>query len=213
LTTRVLLADDHSLFRDALRELLEARGSATVVAEASDGNEAIAMAERHRPDIAILDLWMPRLSGVDAARRIVRSGWGTKVLILSMHEDWKQVRAAFEAGAVGYVVKTAASSELLAAIEALRCGKTYISPAVAHHVVSLLDGGPPGGGPLSELTAREREVLQLVGEGLSTKEVAVRLGVAVKTAESHRGSLMKKLGVHKASELVRLAIREGLFPA
>ena len=213
MTTRVLLADDHSLFRDALRELLEARGSATVVAEASDGNEAIAMAERHRPDIAILDLWMPRLSGVDAARRIVRSGWGTKVLILSMHEDWKQVRAAFEAGAVGYVVKTAASSELLAAIEALRCGKTYISPAVAHHVVSLLDGGPSGGGPLSELTAREREVLQLVGEGLSTKEVAVRLGVAVKTAESHRGSLMKKLGVHKASELVRLAIREGLFPA
>ena len=213
MTTRVLLADDHSLFRDALRELLEARGSATVVAEASDGNEAIALAERHRPDIAILDLWMPRLSGVDAARRIVRSGCGTKVLILSMHEDWKQVRAAFEAGAVGYVVKTAASSELLAAIEALRCGKTYISPAVAHHVVSLLDGGPPGGGPLSELTAREREVLQLVGEGLSTKEVAVRLGVAVKTAESHRGSLMKKLGVHKASELVRLAIREGLFPA
>jgi len=209
--TRVLLADDHSMVRDALRVLIESRGTAMVVAETGDGRDAVALAQQHRPDIAVLDLWMPRLSGEEATRQIVQCGCGTRVLILSMHEDWKQVRGAFRAGAVGYVVKSAASGELLGAIEALSAGKTYVSPAVAHHLVSVLDGGDPDQGVLSGLTEREREVLQLIAEGYSTKEVGTHLGVSTKTAESHRASLMKKLGVHKASELVRIAIREGLI--
>lgn len=213
MTIRVLLADDHSMFRDALRQLIEGRDLGVVVAETGDGKEAVELAERHRPDVAILDLWMPRLSGEEATRQIVQSGCGARVLVLSMHEDWKQVRGAFRAGAHGYVVKSAASSELMDALRALCAGRTYISPSVAHHMVSAMEGGPGAESPLARLTEREREVLQLIAEGLSTKEVASQLGVAVKTAESHRTSLMRKLGVHKASELVRIAIREGIIPA
>jgi DNA-binding NarL/FixJ family response regulator len=198
------------MFRDCIRRLIEERGRGTVVAETGDGREAVALAIKHRPDIAILDLWMPRLSGEDATRQIVQSRCGSRVLVLSMHEDWKPVRGAFEAGAMGYVVKSAASSELLDALDALASGKTYISPTVAHHMVRLLEGGPGGPDPLSALTDREREVLQLVADGMSTKEIAVQLGIAVKTAEAHRANLMKKLEVHKTSSLVRLAIREGL---
>lgn len=211
LVTRVLLADDHSMFRDALRSIIESQGSAKVVAETGDGREAVELAREHRPDIAVLDLWMPRLSGEAAARQIVESGCGTRVLILSMHEDSKPVRGAFRAGALGYVVKSAASSELLDAIAALRAGRTYVSPSVAHHLVSALDEEPSAPSPLLSLTDREREVLQLIAEGLSTKEVATQLGVSTKTADSHRTSLMRKLGVHKASELVRIAIREGVI--
>ena len=213
MTIRVLLADDHSMFRDALRQIIEGRELGIVVAETGDGKEAVELAARHRPDVAILDLWMPRLSGEEATRQIVQSGCGAKVLILSMHEDWKQVRGAFRSGAHGYVVKSAAASELVDALQALSLGRNYISPSVAHHMVSGMDGGPVAESPLAALTDREREVLQLIAEGLSTKEVAVQIGIAVKTAESHRTSLMKKLGVHKSSELVRIAIREGIIPA
>ena len=211
LITRVLLADDHSMFRDALRTIIESQGSAKVVAETGDGREAVELAREHRPDIAVLDLWMPRLSGEEATRQIVDSGAGTRVLILSMHEDSKPVRGAFRAGALGYVVKSAASGELLDAIAALRAGRTYVSPTVAHHLVSALDEEQPAASPLASLTEREREVLHLIAEGLSTKEVATQLGISTKTAESHRTSLMKKLEVHKVSELVRIAIREGMI--
>jgi DNA-binding NarL/FixJ family response regulator len=211
LTTRVLLADDHSMFRDALRGVIESGGSAKVVAETGDGREAVELVREHRPDIAVLDLWMPRLSGEEATRQIVESGVKTRVLILSMHEDARPVRGAFRAGALGYVVKSAASSELLDAIAALLAGRTYVSPSVAHHLVSALDEEQRGEDPLASLTEREREVLQLIAEGLSTKEVATQLGVSTKTADSHRSSLMRKLGVHKASELVRIAIREGMI--
>lgn len=211
LVTRVLLADDHSMFRDALRSIIESQGSAKVVAETGDGREAVELVREHRPDIAVLDLWMPRLSGEQATRQIVESGCGTRVLILSMHEDSKAVRGAFRAGALGYVVKSAASGELLDAIAALRAGRTYVSPSVAQHLVSALDEEQPAANPLAALTEREREVLQLIAEGLSTKEVATQIGVSTKTADSHRTSLMRKLGVHKASELVRIAIREGVI--
>jgi DNA-binding NarL/FixJ family response regulator len=199
------------MFRDALRSIIESHGSATVVAETGDGREAVELAREHRPDIAVLDLWMPRLSGEEATRQIVESGCATRVLILSMHEDAKPVRGAFRAGALGYVVKSAAASELLHAIAALRDGRTYVSPAVAHHLVSALDEEQPAASPLAGLTDREREVLQLIAEGLSTKEVATQLGVSTKTADSHRTSLMRKLGAHKVSELVRIAIREGMI--
>jgi DNA-binding NarL/FixJ family response regulator len=211
LGVRVLVADDHGILREALRRAIEATGLATVVAEASDGREAVELAIRHRPDVAILDLWMPRMSGEEATRQIVRSGCGTKVLVLSALEDQRHVRAAFRAGAHGYVAKSTSWSELTDALQALSLGRAYISPSIAHHVLSAKGPTPPPESPLALLTDREREVLQLIAEGLSAKEVAARMEIAVKTAESHRTSLMKKLDVHKLSELVRIAIREGLI--
>ena len=208
---RVVIADDHSMIREALRRVIETREDLTVVAEAADGQEAVEQILRHRPEIAIIDLWMPRLSGVEATRQIVRSGVGTRVLILTMHDSWSHVRDALRAGASGYVVKAAALSQLLEAIDALREGKAYVSPSVASHVVQAINTGDDTSGPLSVLTDRERQVLQLIAEGLSSKEVAAQLGFSVKTAEAHRSSLMSKLGIHKTSALVRFAIREGLI--
>jgi DNA-binding NarL/FixJ family response regulator len=209
-TTRVLLADDHDMVREALRRVIDSRPDLVVIAEARDGREAVQLVKQHRPDVAVIDLWMPGLSGEEATRQIVDSRCGTKVLVLSMHEDWARVRAALQAGALGYVVKSAASSELLEAIQSLQAGRAYLSPAVAHHVVGAVGQGQPARSPLALLTEREREVLALIADGLSSKEIAVRLGHSPKTAETHRASLMRKLGVHKTSSLVRIAIREGL---
>ena len=207
----LLLADDHVMVREALRRVIEGRGDITVVAEASDGREAVSLARRHSPNVAVLDLWMPVLSGEEATRQIVSNGCGTRVLILSMHEEWNHVRRAFEAGASGYLVKSAASRELLDAIDAVSAGRSYVSPAIACHVVAASGEERGRTDPLSLLTPREHEVLQLVSEGLSSKEIATQLGLSIKTAESHRASLMKKLGVRKTSALVRLALREGLI--
>jgi DNA-binding NarL/FixJ family response regulator len=208
--TRVLLADDHDMVREALRRVLDSRGDVTVVAEARDGREAVSLTRRHLPDVAVIDLWMPGISGEEAIRQIVESGCGTKVLALSMHEDWARVRSALQAGALGYVVKSAAAADLIEAIHALQAGRAYLSPAVAHHVVEAVGHGEPARSPLAQLTEREREVLALIAEGLSSKEIAAQLGHSPKTAETHRASLMRKLGVHKTSSLVRIAIREGL---
>ncbi len=212
MATRILLADDHRMVREALRRVIESRPDFCVVAEASDGREAIAAARAHRPDVAVLDLLMPELSGVEATRRIVEEELATRVLVLSMHEDWSRVRDALQSGAAGYVVKSAASDQLLEAIDSVRQGISYLSPAVSHHVLRAVrnPGGQQAASPIDALSRREREVLQLVAEGLSAKEIAVRLDLSVKTAESHRGSLMAKLGIHRSSMLVRFAIREGL---
>lgn len=210
-STRVVLADDHGMVREALRKLIEARGDIQVVAEAGDGREAVELCARHRPDVAVIDLWMPRLSGADATRQIVSQG-GTAVLILTMHESWSHVRDALMAGASGYVVKTAASSQLLEAIDAVRAGRAFVSPAISQHVVDAVRAGDDRrAGPLSVLTERERQVLQLVAEGLSSKEIAAQLGLSVKTADAHRANLMSKLQIRKTSGLVRFAIREGLI--
>lgn len=198
------------MVREALRRVLEGAGGIEVVAEASDGLEAVALAIEHTPDVAVLDLWMPLLSGQEATRRIVESDCGTRVLILSMHESGSHVHAALAAGAAGYVVKSAASRELLDALDAVCRGGSYVSPAVARHLVDALQGRRSAASVIDLLTAREREVLCMLAEGLSTKEVAARLGVSTKTAETHRASLMKKLDIHKISVLVRLALREGL---
>jgi DNA-binding NarL/FixJ family response regulator len=206
----VLLADDHEMVREALRRLIDSRNDMKIVAEAHDGREAVALAKQHAPDVAVVDLWMPGLSGEEAIRQIAESCPTTKVLALSMHEDWARVRAALEAGALGYVVKSAEVRELIDAIHALRAGRAYLSPAVAHHVVGAMGHGDPPRSPTAQLTERERQVLVLIAEGLSSKEIAVQLGHAPKTAEAHRASLMRKLGVHKTSSLVRIAIRDGL---
>jgi DNA-binding NarL/FixJ family response regulator len=200
------------MVREALRRIIETRPDLRVVAEADEGQEAIRAALEHRPDIAVIDLWMPGLGGIEAARRIVEEGSGTRVIILSMHEDWSRVRDALQSGAVGYVVKSAASEQLLEAIDAVREGRSFLSPAVSHHVMRAVrhPGAPQVGSPIELLSCREREVLQLVAEGLSAKEIAARLGLSAKTAEAHRGKLMAKLGIRRSSMLVRFAIREGL---
>lgn len=210
MVTRLLLADDHDMVREALRRVIDGRSDMAVVAEARDGREAVALAKEHAPDVAVVDLSMPGLAGEEAIRQIVERGPATRVLALSMHDDWGRVRAALQAGALGYVVKSAAFHELIDAIHALATGHGYLSPAVAHHVVDAVGHGEPQRSPIASLTEREREVLVLIAEGLSSKEIAARLGHSPKTTEAHRASLMRKLGVHKTSSLVRIAIRDGL---
>ena len=208
--TRVLLADDHDMVREALRRMIDGPGDMRVVAEAQNGREAVELARELRPDVAVIDLSMPGISGEETIRQIAKLGFGTRLLALTMHDDWERMRTALEAGALGYVVKSASAAELIEAIQTLQAGRAYLSPAVAHLVVDAVGQHQTAVHPLAQLTDREREVLALVAEGLSSKEIATRLGHAPKTAETHRASLMRKLGVHKTSALVRIAIREGL---
>ena len=208
--TTLLLADDHRLVREGLRRILEQRTDLCVLAEADNGEEAVQAALDHRPDLALIDLTMPRLSGVEAIRRIRRTT-PTRCIAVSMHELLGHVTQALEAGAAGYVVKSAAPSELLAAIDAVRAGRSYLSPSVAHWAVDAIAHPGRATSPLRGLTGREREVLQLVAEGLTSKEIAATLGVSIKTVETHRANLMTKLEIRKASSLVRVAMQEGLI--
>lgn len=212
MTTSILLADSYVLFRDAVRSLIETRGDCSVVAEASDGPETIDLIEKHAPDLVITESSLPRLSGVEVTRRCIRNGSRSRFLFLSTHDGRRHVEQAFHAGAAGYVCKGDPATELLRAIDAVRGERTYLSPTVAAHLVDVVIGR--NGSPESDdadLTSREREVLQLVAEGMSSKEIASSLGVSTRTVESHRSNLMDKLGIHKVSGLVRYAIREGLL--
>jgi DNA-binding NarL/FixJ family response regulator len=209
--TTIVVADDHKIVREGLVKLLEGRADFSVIGEAADGEEAVKMVLEKKPDIVIMDIWMPRLSGIDATRRIVKRGSQTKVLVLSMHESRTYVEEVLRAGASGYIVKNSASSDLLQAIDAVQGGASYLSPAITQQVVDAIarpgDSSPSG---VAMLTDREREVLQLIAEGLSSKEIASMLGVSLKTIDSHRSNLMQKLDIHKVSGLVRFAIRAGL---
>jgi DNA-binding NarL/FixJ family response regulator len=209
--TTIVVADDHKIVREGLVKLLEGRADFSVIGEAADGEEAVKMVLEKKPDIVIMDIWMPRLSGIDATRRIVKRGSQTKVLVLSMHESRTYVEEVLRAGASGYIVKNSASSDLLQAIDAVQGGASYLSPAITQQVVDAIarpgDSSPSG---VAMLTDREREVLQLIAEGLSSKEIAGMLGVSLKTIDSHRSNLMQKLDIHKVSGLVRFAIRAGL---
>ena len=211
---KVLLADDHAMMRDGLRAVLE-RAGVQVVAEARDGHEAIAEASRARPDVVVIDISMPRLNGIDATRRLTTEMPGIKVIALSMNSDRRYVIAMLEAGAKGYLMKSAASEELLLALAAVSAGETYLSPAVAGGVVerALRAGSPESEAPKTPLSAREREVLQLIAEGKSSKEIAKALGVAVPTVETHRRQIMTKLNLRTIAELTKYAIREGLTSA
>ncbi len=218
--TTVLLADDHRIVREGLRRLLESRQDISVIGEASDGEEAVQMAAEKHPDVILMDISMPRLSGIDATRRICKgeaaeatngASKHSKILILSMHESQTYVEEVLRAGACGYVLKDSAPSDLFAAIDAVRSGDSYLSPSVTQRVVNAI--ARPGDRPslaVSSLTERERQVLELIAEGLSSKEIATQLGVSLKTVESHRANLMDKLDIHKVSGLVRFAIRAGL---
>ena len=207
MSLRILLADDHVMVRQGLKALLE-REKFDIAGEASDGREAVRLAESLRPDLILLDLAMPLLNGMDATREILKSNPGAKVILLTMHSEDSYVLEALRAGAVGYVVKTRASGELLQAIREVQRGHFYLSPGVSRVVISAFLAKNEL--PMDPLTARERQVLQLIAEGKTTKEAAVVLDISVKTAESHRTRIMHKLNIHETAGLVRYAIRLGL---
>ena len=209
---RVLLADDHALVRAGLRKLLESLPDIEVVGEADDGQAVLTLAGQLHPHLVLMDIAMPGLNGLEAAARLTKLHPQTRVLILSMHQNEDYVRQALRAGAAGYLLKDAAPVELEHALKAVLRGQTYLSPAVSKGVMSdyvqrLRGEESPG----EALTPRQREVLQLVAEGRSTKEIARRLELSVKTVETHRSQLMKQLDLHDVAALVRYAIRTGLI--
>ncbi len=210
----ILLADDHRMIREGLRALLEREADMKVVAEAADGQAAVEMARTHKPSVAVLDLAMPVLNGIDAARQIAAANARTKVIILSVHADRRFVTESLRAGAAGYVLKDCAFDELAHAVRVAAAGQTYLSPAVARTVVEDYVGRSPRqrSSAFVALTDRERQVLQLIAEGRSAKHIATDLGVSIKTVETHRANIMKKLGKHSIAELTKYAIREGLTP-
>lgn len=205
---RVLLADDHAIFRQGLRGLLEREGF-QIVGEAGDGREAIRRASALTPDIAALDLSMPLLNGLDAAREITRASPRTRTILLTMHSEDPYVMEALRAGIKGYVLKTQAATDMVQAIQEVSRGRVYLSPGVSQAVVEAYLARTEL--PPDPLSPREREVLQLVAEGKTTKEIAGVLGLSVKTAESHRTRIMEKLDIHATAGLVRYAIRRGLI--
>jgi two-component system, NarL family, response regulator NreC len=207
MSLRILLADDHHIVRQGLRVLLEREGF-EIVGEAVDGREAVQLAQATRPDVALLDLIMPRLNGLDAGREILRCGWTSTIILLTMHTEEHQVAAALRAGVRGYVLKTQAAEDLVRAIQDAVRGKVFLSPSVSNVVVSGYLSGEKA--PADPLAPRERQVLQLVAEGQTSKEIATILGVSVKTAESYRAHVMEKLDIHDTAGLVRYAIRQGI---
>lgn len=207
---QVLLADDHQVVRESLRALLEREGY-KIVGEASNGQEAVKLAETARPDIAVLDISMAALNGLDAAMEIQKVSPRTKTIFLTVHDEDPYLLNALRAGARGYVIKTHAAQELLRAIREASRGGVYLSPEVSRAVVQAYQNK-------TELTSeplspRERQVLQLIAEGNSTKEVAANLNISVKTAETHRTRIMEKLDIHEVASLVRYAIRRGMIQA
>lgn len=204
---RVVLADDHILVRQGLKSLLE-REEFKVVAEASDGQEAVRHVESLHPDIAIMDISMPMLNGLDAARELSRSCPKTKTILLTQHDEDQYVSEALEAGVKGYVLKSQAASDLVQAIQQVSRGQVYLSPGVSRAVMEAYRSKSER--PADPLSARERQVLQLIAEGKSTKDVASLLGISVKTVESHRTRLMQKLDIHEIATLVRYAVRRGI---
>lgn len=213
---RLLLADDHEIVRRGLRALLETESGWEVVAEASDGRDAIEKTKQTKPDIAILDISMPSLNGLEAARQIV-TGSQTKVLILTVHDSDPLIQQVLEAGARGYLLKSDAARDLVAAVDALHRNKTFFTPKVAQIVLegylvkNPKDAAPDGG--CFRLTGRQREIVQLLAEGKSSKEVACALGLSVKTAETHRANIMRRLDCHSVTALVRYAIRNHIIDA
>jgi two-component system, NarL family, response regulator NreC len=210
--SRILLADDHVIVRQGFRALLEREGL-EVVAEAADGHEAVRLAGELSPDVAVLDFAMPLLNGIDAAREIRRRSPGTRLILLTVHTEDHYVLEALQAGVHGYVVKTQAVADLVQAIREIRGNALYLSPTISRAVVEASFDKDKANPPGDMLSSRERQVLQLVAEGKTTKEIAVVLGVSVKTADSHRARIMRKLDIHDTAGLVRFAIRRGLIPA
>jgi DNA-binding NarL/FixJ family response regulator len=211
---RILLADDHTVVRQGLRKILEARPQWEVVAEAADGREAVRQAEEVKPDIAIVDVAMPLLNGIEAVRQIARKAPGTKVLVLSMHADEAYVTQMLRAGASAYLLKDSADVDLLKAVDAVAAGKSFFSPAIARVIADdylrqLADRGITDRYEL--LSDREREIFQLIAEGRTNKEIAALLFLSPSTVDTHRSRIMEKLDVHSAAEIVLYAVRRGVI--
>ena len=209
---RILLADDHTIILDGLCSLLGKNQDFKVVGRASDGTSAVRLAASLSPDIVIMDVSMPGLNGIDAARRILAENPKTKIIALSMHNDGRYISAALKSGAMGYILKESAFEELIAAIRTVMKGQCYLSASIAAVVIKdyIRHLEKTESGVFSVLTPREREVLQALSEGLSTKEIASRLGVSIKTVETYRSQIMEKLDIHSVAELTKYAIREGI---
>ena len=211
---RVLLGDDHRILRQGLSKILGEKPEFEIVGEASDGREAVKLAVSLTPDVAILDIGMPLLNGIEATRQIVRRLPGCNVLILSMHGDEPYIARALQAGAKGYILKDSASTDLLRAVSAVAAGKTFFSPVIAQ---SMIDdylrrlAGPATADPYDTLSEREREIFQLIAEGHSNKEIAVILSISPATVETHRAHILEKLDVHNTAEVVLYAVRRGVI--
>jgi DNA-binding NarL/FixJ family response regulator len=206
---RILLADDHKIVRESFRALLEAETQFEVVADVGDGEEAVAMALKLKPDIVVMDMTMPNLDGTGATQRILAQLPKTRIIALSMHSHHQFVTGMLNAGAAGYILKTCKARELIAAIRMVASGKTYISPEIKLSAPRQpVNPGPQS--PLASLSDREREVLKLIADGHETNEIAIRLQMAEKTVASHREHIMKKMGVSNIAGLTKIAIKEGL---
>ena len=206
---KILLADDHALVRQGFKMILSAQADMEIVGEAGNGREAVERAAELRPDVVVMDVAMPELNGIEATRRLAELSPRTRVLALSMHKDSVYVREILRAGARGYLLKDAPDADLVAAVRAIAKGEGYLSPAVSDAV--LTDYRRHVTDPLDLLTSREREVLQLIAEGKTNKEIATSLNLSVYTVEAHRGRVMEKLNLHSTGELVRFALRNGLI--
>ena len=217
-TVRVLVADDHDLVRKGLRSLIEGQNGWELVAEAADGREAVTKSAQLKPDVAIVDISMPSLNGLDATRQIVKQSPKTRVLILTFDDSDELIHAVLDAGAQGYLLKTDAMRDIVAAVDALRNNKTFFTTKVAQVVLDGYRGKTSDRtndhhGVFARLTPREREVVQLIAEGKSSKEIAVTLGISVKTVETHRTNVMRTLDCHSQVDLVRYAIRNRITSA
>ena len=211
MTIRILLADDHKIMRAGLCSLLDKQQEMEVVAEAENGRQAVQMAIEHKPDVVIMDVSMPELNGIEATRQIVAAVPGAKIIALSMYSDKRFVVGMLQAGAAGFLLKDCASQDLARAINAVAAGKNYLSPEIAGVMIEdYVHRFTVADATTQVLTAREREVLQLIAEGWATREIAARLYVSIKTVETHRRKIMKKLDIHSVADLTKYAIREGL---
>jgi DNA-binding NarL/FixJ family response regulator len=208
---RILLADDHTLVRAGVRALLEELPAVTVVAEAADGHEALAQAKAHQPHVVFMDVAMSGLNGLETTSRLVKESPDVRVIMLSMHANEEYIWQSLRAGASGYLLKSASTAELELAVQAVRRGETYLDPAIARRVISgYVTGAAQQKSPLEQLSPRQREILQLIAEGRTTKEIAFLLNVSAKTVETHRSQLMERLDIHDVAGLMRYAIRQGL---
>lgn len=210
--TRVLIADDHQMLRESLRSMLESEDDLEVVGEAADGRDAVAMAGTLAPDVVVMDIGMADLNGVEATRQIRAENGEIRVVALSMYSDRRSVLRMLEAGASGYVLKSAAYDELRRAVRAVKNGKNYLSPDITGEVIEEHVRPPsgPDDSPYTTLGPREREIVQLLAEGHSSPKIAQRLHISVRTVETHRRNIMKKLHLHNVAELTKYALREGL---
>ncbi|MEE2673812.1 MAG: response regulator transcription factor [Myxococcota bacterium] len=210
----ILIADSQQLVREGLRAILASHNGLKVIGDVADGRSAVTLASDEKPDVVIIEGQLPRLSGIEAIRQIREESPRTACIVLWSVQGSTQVRQALLAGAAGFVSKDSSAKDLLEAVRTVSQGRSYLAPTVADQVVNALRTPTDGkSGPTGELTSRQREVLQLIAEGLSTKEIAEELGISIKTAQTHRAKLMLRVGVRKASALVRYAIREGIVSA